>query len=131
MIGLDTNLLVRLITNDDPVQARQVAKRLDSAESFFVPLTVALELEWVLRGAYQLGTDAIVTGYVSLLAIRNVFFESEGGLIKALDYYRNGCDLADALHLVSVQHCETLLSFDKKFIKCAARLKIGPPVLEL
>ena len=128
MIGINTNSLVRLITNDDPSQARLVARRLDSDDSFFVPLTVSLELEWVLRGAYGLSVDAIVRGYSSLLAIRNLCFESDAGLIKALEYYQQGFDLADALHLVSVQHCDLFLSFDKTFAKQATRLKLSPSV---
>jgi predicted nucleic-acid-binding protein len=51
MIVLDTNILARLVTNDDPVQARQSASLIDTGNALFVPLTVFLELEWVLRGA--------------------------------------------------------------------------------
>ena len=53
-IALDTNLLVRLLTGDDPEQARRVADLIDACPACFVPITVVLELEWVLRGAYRL-----------------------------------------------------------------------------
>ena len=54
MIALDTNVLVRLVTGDDATQAKRAAARIDTGDAFFVSLTVALELEWVLRGAYKL-----------------------------------------------------------------------------
>jgi predicted nucleic-acid-binding protein len=53
-VSLDTNVLVRLLVIDDLVQAEQVAALIDASEACFVPITVALELEWVLRGAYKL-----------------------------------------------------------------------------
>lgn len=51
MIALDTNILARLVTNDDPVQAHEAAALIDAGKALFVPFTVTLELEWVLRGA--------------------------------------------------------------------------------
>ena len=56
-IALDTNLLVRLLVNDDPAQAELAAACIDASAGCFVPITVALELEWVLRGAYKLPRD--------------------------------------------------------------------------
>ena len=53
-VALDTNLLVRLLTNDDPEQARCVADLIDASSACFVPITVVLELEWVLRGPGQI-----------------------------------------------------------------------------
>lgn len=47
-VALHTNVLVRLLVNDDPVQAEQAAALIDSSAACFVPITVALELEWVL-----------------------------------------------------------------------------------
>jgi predicted nucleic-acid-binding protein len=58
-IALDTNLLVRLLTGDDPEQARRVADLIDASPACFVPITVVLELEWVLRGAYRLERGAV------------------------------------------------------------------------
>jgi len=50
-VALDTNVLVRLLVNDDPVQAELAADLIDVSSACFVPITVVLELEWVLRGA--------------------------------------------------------------------------------
>jgi len=51
MIAVDTNLLVRLLTSDDPDQARRAARIMES-DDIFIPKTVMLETEWVLRHAY-------------------------------------------------------------------------------
>jgi predicted nucleic-acid-binding protein len=48
-VALDTNVLVRLLVNDDPAQAELAAACIDASVGCFVPITVALELEWVLR----------------------------------------------------------------------------------
>ena len=51
MRAVDTNVLVRALVQDDPVQARR-ALALLSHHQVFVPVTVILELEWVLRSRY-------------------------------------------------------------------------------
>jgi len=75
--AIDTNLLMRLVTNDDPDQARRTAAAIDACEACFVPLTVTLELEWVLRGAYRLSTEAVVDACEALLGVRHLHFEQE------------------------------------------------------
>jgi predicted nucleic-acid-binding protein len=99
-IALDTNLLVRLLTNDDPAQARQVADLIDTSAACFVPFTVVLELEWVLRGAYQLSREAITHALRGLIAIRHLHLEQEEQVLQALEAYGQGLDFADALHLL-------------------------------
>ena len=74
MIALDTNVLARLVTNDDPVQPRQSVSLIDTGNALFVPLTVTLELEWVLRGAYALDKPAIVRSFEALLSVPNINF---------------------------------------------------------
>jgi predicted nucleic-acid-binding protein len=128
MIALDTNVLVRLVTGDDPAQARRVAARLDTGDAFFVPLTVTLELEWVLRGAYRLASDRVATAIEALLSIRNLRFADEPAVTRALQRYRQGLDFADALHLEGAHGCDALLSFDSSFRKQAQRKKLDPPV---
>jgi predicted nucleic-acid-binding protein len=76
-VALDTNLLVRLLTGDDPEQARRVAELIDASPACFVPITVVLELEWVLRGAYRLERGAVIAALEGLMAIRQVHLEQE------------------------------------------------------
>ena len=129
MIALDTNVLVRLVTGDDAAQAKRVAARIDSGDAFFVPLTVALELEWVLRGAYQLSADRVVASFEALLSIRNLRFADEQTITRALGQHRLGLDFADALHLEAANSCSAMLSFDQKFRTRATRTGLHPPVL--
>ena len=131
MIALDASVLVRLVTGDDADQARRAAARIDTGDAFFVPLTVALELEWVLRGAYGLARDRVAATFEALLSIRNLRFADDQLLTRALSQYRAGLDFADALHLQGAHGCSAMLSFDSKFSKRAGRAGLHPPVLTL
>jgi len=129
VIALDTNILARLVTNDDPVQARQSVSLIDTGNALFVPLTVTLELEWVLRGAYSLDKPAIVRSFEALLSVRNMNFERQSDIQQALQYYQSGFDFADALHHAGTTGCKSLATFDRKFKKLATKAKLKPPVI--
>jgi predicted nucleic-acid-binding protein len=130
-IALDTNALVRLLTNDDPKQARRVADLIEASPACFVPITVVLELEWVLRGAYKLPREAIVRGFQGLMAISHLSLEQEEQVLQALDAYARGLDFADALHVLRSEGCAALASFDRALVRQAAQLALGPPVQQL
>ncbi|MEB3172604.1 MAG: type II toxin-antitoxin system VapC family toxin [Cyanobacteriota bacterium] len=130
-IALDTNALVRLLTNDDPQQARRVADLIEASPACFVPITVALELEWVLRGAYKLSRESIVRGFQGLMAINHLHLEQEEQVLQALEAYSNGLDFADALHLLRSEGCSALASFDRALARQAAQLALSPPVQQL
>lgn len=126
MISLDTNVLVRLVTNDDKNQANESACLIDSGVPLFVAITVILELEWVLRGAYKLNKSAILNVIENLLSIRNINFERHSDIELALTYYAKGVDFSDALHHCISTNCNGFASFDLKFEKSASKLKIKP-----
>jgi predicted nucleic-acid-binding protein len=130
-VVLDTNLLVRLLTNDDPEQARRVAYLIDDSSACFVPITVVLELEWVLRGAYQLPREAIIRALRGLNAIRQLHLEQEEQVLQALEAYAQGLDFADALHLLRSEGCAALVSFDRAFVRKAGELGLTPAVQQL
>ena len=130
-LALDTNLLVRLLTNDDPRQARRVAELIDASPACFVPITVVLELEWVLRGAYQLPREAIIHALRGLIAIRHLHLEQEEQVLQALEAYDQGLDFADALHLLRSEGCSALVSLDRAFVRRAGELALAPPVRPL
>lgn len=130
-VALDTNLLVRLLTNDDPEQARRVADLIDASSACFVPITVVLELEWVLRGAYQLPREAIIRAFRGLIAIRHLHLEQEEQVLQALEAYGQGLDFADALHLLRSEGCAALVSFDRAFAGKAGELALTPAVRQL
>jgi predicted nucleic-acid-binding protein len=127
-VALDTNVLVRLLVNDDPAQAEQAAALIDANAACFVPITVALELEWVLRGAYKLPREAVISAFKGLLAIRHLHLEQEQLVKRALDWHRQGMDFADALHLARSEGCGGLISFDRRLVLLAGQLNLQPAV---
>lgn len=128
LVAVDTNLLVRVVTNDDPEQAERAAAAVDGGEGFFVPLSVSLELEWVLRGAYRLGVDQVVGAFEGLLSVRQLHFEQETMVREALHRHRQGLDFADALHHLAAADCDAMFSFDMRLIAAVSRLGLKPPV---
>ncbi len=127
-MAIDTNVLVRLLVNDDPVQALRAAESIDASAACFVPITVVLELEWVLRGAYKLPREAVISAFEGLLAIKQVHVEQETLVRQALAWHRGGLDFADALHLARSEGCGALLSFDRQLAQLASQLELQPAV---
>lgn len=72
MIALDTNVWVRYVTNDEPDQAKRALAVLAEAEEIFVAKTTLLELEWVLRAAYELSAAAIIRALRHIIGLPNV-----------------------------------------------------------
>ncbi len=131
MKAVDTNVLARVFVDDpdDPeaVRQRPAAVRAMSGP-VFVPTTVLLEFEWVLRGFYELPRSEITGVLRALLALKNVSIDDRESVIEAVGAYASGLDLADALHLVQSRHCAALVTFDKAFVRRASRLKGHAPV---
>ena len=127
-VALDTDVLVRLLVNDDPVQAEKAAALIDSSAACFVPITVVLELELVLRGAYKLPREAVIAAFEGLLAIRHLHLEQHDCVRPALESHREGMDFADALHLVRSEGCQAMASFDRSMSTLALQLNLQSPV---
>lgn len=127
-VALDTNLLVRLLTGDDPEQARRVAELIDASPACFVPITVVLELEWVLRGAYRLERGAVIAALEGLMAIRQVHLEQEDLVRQALAWHHQGLDFADALHLLRSEGCARFATLDRALVNTAGNLALQPTV---
>jgi len=128
MIALDTKILARFYVDDpgDAEAARQRPVAFDviaNGPSLFVPLTVTLELEWVLRAFYRFDASQIVRVMEHLLGLPNVNVEEGGRVAAALVLLERGLDFADALHLAGSGHCEALYTFDdRRFARRARRL---------
>lgn len=127
MIALDTNVIVRLVTNDDPPQARRAASLLESSATY-LPKTVVLEVEWVLRSAYGLSPKVIHETFTKLLAVTGVRVEEPEVVSRALRLYAEGMDFADALHLCSSEVASSFATFDARLVKSARRLLPQRPV---
>jgi predicted nucleic-acid-binding protein len=124
MAALDTNVLIRFLVEDDTAQlaaARKLIRHCVSAgETLFVPVTVALELEWVLRSTFGFGKPAVLQTLSQLLSSDDLSFESEGALEVALALYTQGAaDFSDCLHvaLASSAGHKPLWTFDNATAK--------------
>lgn len=135
MIALDTNILARAIIEEaDAVAAtlgQQQAARalLSSGQTLFLPVTVIEELEWVLRGVYDLPEAEVLSLLEDLLAIENLVVDRAAAVAQAVEGLRQGMDFSDALHLAQAGHCSHLATFDTRFRKLAKRLRLQPPVV--
>lgn len=133
MIAVDTNVLARFYVDDpnDPEAERQrpAARHALEADQVFVPLTVVLELEWVLRAFYRFAREDFTHVVGHLLGLPNVQIEDWPRVADALALHREGLDFADALHLCASAHCTEFVSFDeRRFARRAERLGAKPPV---
>ena len=118
MIAVDTNVLVRLLTNDNAAQAARAAAVFRSSP-VFVPNTVLLESEWVLRYSYGLPTASITRAFLALLGLPTVTFEDAPAAHLAIRMLERGIDFADALHLASSAAAERFVTFDARLVKRA------------
>jgi predicted nucleic-acid-binding protein len=120
MIGVDTNVLVRLLTGDDPVQMERAAT-LFAKESILIPKTVLLETEWVLRYSYELPQAVILAAFRKILGLPQVTVEDSPAVVVALAQYEQGMDFTDALHLASIPEADEFATFDTRLKKRAGR----------
>lgn len=134
MIAVDTNVLARFYCDDpsDPEADRQrpVARRvLLESRAVYVPLTVVLELEWVMRGFYSLPPASFCDALEHLLGLSHVTVERWDAVKDAVDLHRRGLDFADALHWASSRGCERFLTFDdRRLVRRARRMGLKPDV---
>jgi len=126
MHGVDTNIIVRYLTGDDPAQAAKV-RAVIGQKPVFVPRTVLLEVEWVLRGVYDLPSEQIIPALRALAGLPGVSIEDAGLVAEAFNWAEAGMEFADALHLAAAAECESFLTFDKRFARSGARLS-GIPI---
>ena len=122
MIAVDTNILVRIVTNDHPKQAKLAAAAVEK-ERVFIPKTVLLEVEWVLRYAYDAKRETILRAFKSILGLPNVEAEDTLCVAQALEWYEEGMDFADALHLASSLNANKFITFDIKLYKKSKEIK--------
>lgn len=129
MIIIDTNILVRIIANDEPNQVNLVKNILDR-EKFYIRKTVILELVWVLGGnRYKYDKKAIESALNKLLCHPNVMVEDILQLKRALHWYAAGIDFDDALHLAAGLGGNEFVTFDTQLIKQAGKIGIPLPMV--
>ena len=130
MIALDTNILVRLLTADDAAQARRAKALLLEKRDYWIPVTVLLELGWVLQ-SQGWARARLAQTLRDLLTTANVKPQYPEAVYRALQWYAQGMDLADALHVALSAPASEFLSFDKPLQKKAAEFALSPAVTAL
>ena len=118
MIAVDTNVVIRLLTNDHAAQAAR-AIALFRKNAIFVPKSVLLETEWVLRYNYGTPAGSIARALLALMGLPNVTIEDAPTVHQAIGMLGKGIDFAAALHLASSTSAERFATFDAKLAKRA------------
>lgn len=125
MLGIDTNVVVRLVVADDAGQTRRARRLVEQAlsrdEPVLISLLVLLETEWVLRSRYGFDREGLLGIFRSLLEARELSFEDEPALEEALFHWKDtACGFADCLIAAHNRQvgCRATATFDGK----AARL---------
>jgi predicted nucleic-acid-binding protein len=125
MLGIDTNVVVRLVVSDDAEQTRRARKLVEQAvtrdEPVLVSLLVLLESEWVLRSRYGFNRESLLGIFRALLESRELSFEDEPALEEALFRWKDSaCEFFDCLIVAHNRQvgCRATATFDGK----AARL---------
>lgn len=131
MLGIDTNVVVRLLISDDAEQTRRARKLVDQAvsrdEPVLVSMPVMVETEWVLRSRYGLSRETVLSLFRAVLEARELSFEDESALEEALFHWKDStCGFSDCLIAAHNRQlgCRVTATFDVK----AARLPGTMPV---
>jgi predicted nucleic-acid-binding protein len=117
MIALDTNVLVRYLVQDDPVQCALTNQIIEREENLFLSCIVICELVWVLDVAYHAKKKEIATVLEKILLTRQFQIEDKDDVWMALsDYSKSDADFSDCLigRKNQTLGCEFTASFDKK-----------------
>jgi predicted nucleic-acid-binding protein len=129
--SLDTNVLARFFVDDEDDEQAKAQRPLAVAamsERCWVSITVILELEWVLRGFYELAPADVCRVMTALAGIEHVQIEDRDAVLNAVDSARRGMDFADALHLARSGRAASFVSFDRRLAKRAVAQKLLPAV---
>lgn len=118
MIGLDTNVLVRYLVQDDPDQsavASALIEELTETDPGYLSLVTVVELYWVLRRAYKVGAGRCAELLEGLLDARELRVDHDTVVRAALTASRGGLDVADAIiaELGRAAGCDHTVTFDE------------------
>lgn len=118
MIGLDTNVLVRYVMQDDPKQSQKASKLIESLTPEvpgFVPLVALIELVWVLTACYDLTREQVAQALDGLLRAKEIVLERAEQVSQALRTFgATGADFADCLieRTAAAAGCGKTMTFD-------------------
>ena len=124
MIAVDTNVIVRLLVQDDAKQAASAAS-LFEASQIWIAKTVILETSWVLVSVYRYPDESVREALTKLIGLPNVRVEDETSVTAALALGAKGLDFADALRLTSKPQGIRFSSFDQAFVRRAQKAGVA------
>jgi predicted nucleic-acid-binding protein len=116
MIAVDTNIIIRFLTQDDESQF-QKSKEIFQNQDIFISDTVILETEWVLRFAYKFKPSEICKALRNLFGLPNIYLTNSSLVLQVIQWHENGLDFADAFHLAQSQHRQPLLTLSHSCIR--------------
>jgi predicted nucleic-acid-binding protein len=125
MIGLDTNVLVRYMMQDDPKQSAKASRLIESLTPEipgFVPLVALVELVWVLISCYDLTREQIAEALDALLRAKEIVLDRAEQVAQALRVFRaSSADFADCLieRTAAAAGCDKTMTFDSGAAKGA------------
>ena len=120
MRAIDTNVLVRALVNDNAAQSVRAVALL-TRHDIFVPVTVVLELEWVLRSRFAFAPKLVAQAIEKIAALGNVVVGERAAVLAAAARAAQGWDFPDALHHALSHGCEDFSTLDADLVKRAAR----------
>ncbi len=129
-IAIDTNVLVRFLTNDDKRQAELAKSAIKAADAVFVSTTVLCETVWVLSRAFKLPREEIfnvLSAFITSDRVQVNRLEAEAGLV----HLGLGGDFADGVILLHAEQsrADRFVTFDRNFAKSSRASK--PPLIVL
>jgi len=131
MIGLDTNVLVRYVTQDDPMQSAKASRLIESLTATspgFVSLVTVVELVWVLQSCYASAKSDVVMVLETLLHTRELTVERADIIWQALrKFVANTADFADCLieRCAHAAGCEYTATFDLDAAKATGMKRLA------
>ena len=117
MKAIDTNILVRYLTRDDPVQVPLADAVV--AQPCFLTLTVLLETIWLLSSRYSMVRGQIAEALEALLELPSINTPDDQQVGWALRRFAAGADAADMIHIVASRDADSFISFEKKLARMA------------
>ncbi len=121
MFAVDTNVIVRYLTADDPGQSKRARAIMDESD-VWISTTVLLESEWVLRSVYDFPRTEVASALRRLSGLPHVVLEAPATAATALLWAEQGLDFADALHLAAADGREAFLTFDGRLARAAGTI---------
>ncbi len=121
MKAIDTNLIIRLLLDDDPEQSAAVKRLLTDTDVVIIP-TVLVETLWVLASCYGASREQLVSSIELLAKHPRITIGEDTQGAEFLRLWRGGLDAEDAAHLAFAGDAAAFVTFDRDLVKRAKKL---------